>query len=674
MKKKTSIFKQLILNVIIPVVMALLILATLNYYRTKEILVQGSSDKNYVISDEIKNILEFQDLALGLVESRLDRTLRNYSDRLVNIYFADTKNIETANLKKIQQDLGMDSQLEDIYILNSQGEVVNTTFEKDLHRNFFSFGEQFKTFLLGVLTGNKFVSEKFSIETTTKNLRKYTYQPTDDGKYIIEIGNYSKEANNIIQVIKDRLNNISNKQKSIVSVDLFIGDDNPFSLNNEATINEKDKSILIDIFTRKDSRKFFEDRNNKNLHFDYSYMERKNTELYKGSVIRIISDRSNEDALLKAELLKSIVISGLTILAVIMMIYLKTRVITKPIKKLVANVNRIKEGDMNQRAEVEGNNEIASLSEHFNSMLERLEEYYNELEQKVIERTAKISHQKEEIELQRDSLSSKNTQLKFAYDEIEEQKKQITDSIHYARRIQDAILPADAYINRVLPDSFVLYKPKDIVSGDFYWVNDKDDKVIVAVVDCTGHGVPGAFMSIVGNNNLNIAVNVTGARKPSMILDALNEGVTKSLRQKEGVSGVKDGMDIALCSFDFKNNKLEFAAAFNPIFHVRDNILTQYDADKFPIGAFMDEELKKFKNNEIDLIKGDVIYIFSDGYKDQFGGKDDKKFMVKKFKILLAEISNLPMQEQKSILDKTIVDWMSNTVQVDDILVVGVRV
>ena len=581
--------------------------------------------------------------------------MANASNEIVNKYLTNSKNVESIDLRLIQQELGMNPQLEDIYIINSNGIVVNTTFEKDMNLNFFSFGEEHKKYLLKILNSGKFESERVSIEKNTGKLKKYSYQSTKDKKYIVELGIYSEQATKVVDMFKQQVNGISGKHESgVESVDFFISAETPVSFNNSnAQIKEDQQELFLKTFNEKTTNVVVENENGRKLHYEYIYMDRKNTDLYKGAVIRIVSDRSEEDEVLKKELTTFFILFGLTIISLLVLMFQKTKLITSPIKKLVENINRIREGDFKERAEVEGNNEIATLSEQYNLMLEKIEQYYSELEQKVIERTAQISRQK---------------------DEIEEQKKQIMDSIHYARRIQNAILPSDDFVKKVLPDSFVLYKPKDIVSGDFYWATEREGKSIFAVVDCTGHGVPGAFMSIVGSNNLNYAVNVSGARKPSDILDALNEGVTHSLRQREATNSVKDGMDVALCAIDFKTKKLEFAGAYNPVYHVRNNVMTEIGGDKFPIGAFIGEELKKFKNNEIDLLEGDTVYIFSDGYKDQFGGEKGKKFLSKRFKDLIVEISQKPVHEQKETLDKTIEFWMKDYSQVDDILIIGVKI
>jgi len=263
------------------------------------------------------------------------------------------------------------------------------------------------------------------------------------------------------------------------------------------------------------------------------------------------------------------------------------------------------------------------------------------------------------------------TERKTAEDIIKEKNKDITDSIKYAKRIQEAILPPDKLVKQCLPESFVLYKPKDIVSGDFYWIENAGDKILVAAVDCTGHGVPGAFVSIVGHNGLSRVFNEFKITQPALILDKLNEIVGETFRQQDNKE-VKDGMDIALCSIDFKNLTLEYAGAMNSLYLINNGELKEVKADKQPIGAF--DNRKNFTNHLIKLTAGDCIYIFSDGYADQFGGPKGKKFLYKKFQDLLLSIHKSPMNEQKEILDKAIMEWKGKHEQVDDILVIGVKI
>ena len=678
-RKSTTIFKQLIFNVVSPAITALLFLGTLNYQHTKNILVQSAHEKNQIISDEIRHIHELQDLAMEILQDQLNPRMEEISNKLVDDYFADTRNIEEANLYRIRNQLGMNPDFEDIYIINSHGIVVNTTFKADSGLNLFNFGIEHKQLLEEVMKSGEYVSERFAVEASSKRLKKYTYQATKDGRFIVELGIYSPKADEIIDKINERLNNLSVEQEGIESVCLFIVAEEPFSLVEGCTVSEEEMPYYRQVLHDKANVSHNAKIGKQWITYEYMYMYRKNTDLYKEAVIRIISDRSKERTLLRRELVNFLLIFGLALVVVMVLLYRKTRVITDPIKKLVENVNRITNGHMNERAEVIGNNEITSLSVKFNLMIEQLESYYNELEEKVRVRTAEIEKNRVEIEAQRDSLekqrnmlSKTNASLQEAYTEIEEKNKHIEDSIRYAKRIQNAILPPDEYVDKLLENYFILYKPKDIVSGDFYWVNKKDGMVYIAAVDCTGHGVPGAFMSIVGHDQLDYAVNVSGARRPAEILDALNQGVTATLRQTRTVLSVKDGMDIALCGINFKKKKLEYAGAFNPMYLLRDNELTQVKANKFPVGAFIGEELSKFTNNELDIRDGDVVYIFSDGYADQFGGPDNRKFLSKRFRDMLLDIHKRPAREQRDILDQTIEDWKGQYSQVDDILVIGI--
>jgi serine phosphatase RsbU (regulator of sigma subunit)/tetratricopeptide (TPR) repeat protein len=263
---------------------------------------------------------------------------------------------------------------------------------------------------------------------------------------------------------------------------------------------------------------------------------------------------------------------------------------------------------------------------------------------------------------------------------IEHKNKDITDSIRYAQRIQEAIFPPEEQVKLVLPDSFVFFQPKDIVSGDFYWIEKKENRIFFAAVDCTGHGVPGAFMSIVGNNGLNKAVHECNLIKPSEILDFLSKNVSETLRQSQVTEGkIKDGMDIALCCIERVEDggvKLSYAGAYNPlwVYHNSSRILTEVKGDKKPVGAFMADKQQPFTNHELILKKDDTIYIFSDGYVDQFGGDSGKKLKSVNFKKLLDSVQGLSMSEQKLQIQSAFENWKGHHEQVDDVCIIGVRV
>lgn len=257
---------------------------------------------------------------------------------------------------------------------------------------------------------------------------------------------------------------------------------------------------------------------------------------------------------------------------------------------------------------------------------------------------------------------------------IEQQHKEILDSINYARLIQNSILPGQEQIEEVLPDAFVFARPRNIVSGDFYWIKELNNKIFISACDCTGHGVPGALISIVGYKLLSKFTGEYRFSKPAEILNQLNKEFNSAAR-KIGNTEMKDGMDIALCTIDKENMIMEYAGAYNPIYLVRKGELIKLKADKIPVHLFTNSNGGEFNNYQIKIEKGDCIYLFSDGYADQFGGPKGKKFQYGQFKQLILSIHHLPMQEQKKIFDKTIEAWRSQSgdEQTDDMLIVGFK-
>lgn len=298
---------------------------------------------------------------------------------------------------------------------------------------------------------------------------------------------------------------------------------------------------------------------------------------------------------------------------------------------------------------------------------ERLKDKVNrELEQKVRERTREISEQKEEIESQRDEIEAQR-------DLVFDQKKEITDSIGYAQRIQAAILPQAGYLDAFLPEYFVLYKPRDIVSGDFYWIKELSTSIVVVAADCTGHGVPGAFMSMLGITLLNELFVEGGTSNPGEMLGQLRAKVKAMLAQEGSIRDQKDGMDMAIAVISKTKKELEFAGAYNPLYLIREGKqLFELKGDKQPIGIHWEES--DFSTQHIELKEKDTIYVFSDGFVDQYGGEEGKKFKAQKFKELLLSVQPEPMVKQKKLIDEAFEAWRGNREQIDDVCVIGIRI
>ena len=347
-----------------------------------------------------------------------------------------------------------------------------------------------------------------------------------------------------------------------------------------------------------------------------------------------------------------------TLIMVLVVSFFASKMITKPIKSLTKTSRELARGNWDVEVRVNQKDEIGILALSFKSMQNSLHKLVDDLQE--------INHNLEE------KVNLRTQELKVQKDLMEEKNIEILDSIHYAQRLQSAILPTQQFIYENLNDSFVLFLPKDIVSGDFYWMVKKGDEILVAAVDCTGHGVPGAMVSLVGANSLNRCVNEFGLINPAEILNKLRELVIETFNTSD--EEIKDGMDMSLVIINKKTLEINFAGANNPLWIARkeEKEFEIIKSDKQPIGRF--DYAKPFTNNKIQLKKGDCIYLFTDGYADQFGGTKGKKLKYKPLQDMMLQNIHLPMHKQQTLLENAFKDWMADFEQVDDVCIIGVRI
>jgi len=374
--------------------------------------------------------------------------------------------------------------------------------------------------------------------------------------------------------------------------------------------------------------------------------------------------------------------NGILVSFIYLLLFIRwtNRDISWPLKELLINIRNTRGGDKEQYSIVRTNDEIGELAEGYNEMTEKIHNYVEsissmnkDLEKKVNERTREVVEQKEEIETQKEEIEAQLDLATLQRDTITNQNELILDSIHYAKRIQSAILPPVQLLKEHLSDHFILFKPRDIVSGDYYWAREKDQKLLIAVADCTGHGVPGGFLSMLGISSMNEIVNRSTELNPGKILEQLREVVIASMHQTGSRDEAQDGIEIALCVIDLKKLSLDYSGANRPLYLVRDGSVQHIRPDRMPIGIY-EQDPVPFKKHTIKLKKGDSIYLFSDGYVDQLGGPLRKTFRAINFRKLLLEIQDQPMEKQKAILLENMALWQGEVEQIDDVLVMGFRI
>ena len=286
----------------------------------------------------------------------------------------------------------------------------------------------------------------------------------------------------------------------------------------------------------------------------------------------------------------------------------------------------------------------------------------------ILEQKTEIEQQKEEITAQRDEIEQQKFAVVSQNEEIEKQRTHIMDSIYYAKRIQKSVLKSDRFELPGMPPHFIFFKPKDIVSGDFYWAKSFGSKILLTAADCTGHGVPGAFMSMLGTAALNDVAHSQQKPEPAEVLNRLRNYITETLESDQA----KDGMDMALALIDTEEQLVTFAGANSPAFWVVNGVLTEYKASKMPVG-YMLKNPKPFTQTTFSTKEGGMLYLFSDGFMDQFGGEKSRKYLKSNFKNLLIRISELPIDKQKTALYNELQTWMLNHEQVDDMLIIGLQ-
>lgn len=648
--KRTSIFKQLIISVLIPVVILIASLSIYNFYDKKNQIETNREEIIAQLQAETAEFLTFFDITLLELEKSMSADARQFSERLVMDVFKDTDKILELDLDSLKLAIGMTDR-QDIYIIDTNGVIANTSYEPDLGLDFFARGEYFINHFKEVWKRQEFMEDRISIEGSTRLPKKYTYQSTLDSNYIVELGMYNEASITLSQHLVKRLNEMPDKYEDIDSVTLYFG--TTYFMNYQRhEMRESHMKLAEKTLSTEVSSKIIEEQNGLNYTTEFHFLKMEQSKLHDGYILRVIHNDSKLKALLMSELKSFMINLLLFTLPIFILIFWRARSISKPISRLVSKIDAIQtDKNLEQRVPITGNNEVTELGIHFNSMVSELEESYNTLEQKVADRTKEVVEQKEIIE--------------EVYTEIQ-------DSIHYAQRLQQAILPSFDDIKKTIPEHFILFKPKDVVSGDFYWFEENDHFAFIAAADCTGHGVPGAMVSVVCSNALNRSVNefkLTGAAE---ILNKTRELVIETFA-KSG-DNVKDGMDIALCVIQKSRKLLQYAGANNPLWIIHQNgaEVEEVKPDKQPIGLY--EGMASFNDHIIDIQDGDQFYIFTDGYADQFGGERGKKLKYKPFKqLLLAHASN-SMKDQHIAFSQFFHEWQGEFDQLDDVCLIGFKV
>ncbi|MFN5983396.1 MAG: SpoIIE family protein phosphatase [Fluviicola sp.] len=643
----SSIRAQLLINLLIPVVLVLSAVFYLFYQIDKERLHQKNRENRNNILAETKNLIHYYDHSIREHEKdligRMEKLSYELRDRLAN-----QSKLEKVDLYSLSKELGLDTKNEHIYIINKETEILNTTFKKDLGLKFTDFGASMLPHFTNIRLSNKFHEDRFGLETRTGKIKKYSFLPTKDRQYIIELGFYSTQADSYRSLLLKKIRSMGKRYPGVNESYLNLTVKN---INSKANSPKHIASAFAKcIKSRKDQTVLIDNPKTKAIEqLEFIFLPVMKSNLYAGYVLELKTDNSEEQKLFQDLLFDFLIIGFIASILLLTLIIWRTKKIADPIQHLSYQTQMIDANHLNENIQIKGSKEIQELGENFNSMIHKLKESYDSLEEKVEIRT-------EELRIQQHILKEKN--------------QEITESIHYAKFIQDALLPSESLIKAIIPQSFIYFQPKDIIAGDFYWFAERDENYYIAVADCTGHGVPGAMVSVLCINSLNEAFNKLPKGKTGEILDVTRDLVVERLTKES--SSLKDGMDISLIKIDFKSKQIEWSGANNPLWIFNENGCSILSPDKQPIGH-SDNKIP-FTTHTYSYSPTDLFILFSDGFADQFGGPKDKKFKYSTLKELIQNKMHLSEEELKQNLQVSFEEWKGDAEQTDDVCIIGFRI
>ncbi len=639
--RQKTILRQLLLNLLLPVIAVLFIVFIVLFSYNQEKLNEQLRKEEQNILEETKNLTFYFDFSIRQHERVFIEPMREHAEQLRKTFRLQSP--KTANLFQLSRELGIDTTTEHLYIIDEHQTIVNTTFPPDLGLNFAQLNASYIDFFNDIRKQDVFKEDRFGLEMKTGKIKKYAFLPTEDHRYVIEIGKYSEEANAYRELLMKRIASLGNRYASFKKVDLFLGVKGSPDVRST---NKKFNAAYLKCLATTRPQTIAIDRPETAYkeRWDLFFIPVRDSKLYAGYILALEVDDSEEQFLFADLFQRFVLIFAISIGLLMFLMIWRARKIANPIRSLSKQTLSISSDKLSTVVEASGSAEIEQLSANFNKMIGQLKESYETLEEKVVERTRELSEQKIIVE---------------------EKNKEIVESIEYARFIQQALLPDLSVAKQQVKELEVLYLPKDIIAGDFYWVQQLESEWWIAVADCTGHGVPGAMVSVLCMNALQQTFAEQNWTATGLFLDAVREKVIASFSKEQ--RQLKDGMDISLLRFFPKEGRLQWSGANNPLWIMRDQECMEWKGDKQPIGAYADQS--PFTTHEIELASNDLVCLFSDGYADQFGGPKNKKFKYSTLKDTLQHTKRLDSSQRLAHLERTFTDWKGKEEQTDDVCV-----
>ncbi len=646
MKKTQSIQNQLLVNILLPSLIVLTLVFYFFYQYNLELLQENTEKNKRNVLAETNNLIAYYDFSIHKHEEQFVERMTELSylikEKIINLEVA-----KKINLIDFALSLEMDTLNEHIYLIDRDTRIFNTTFPTDFGMRFADFGNQYFQLFNKIYQSNKLKIDRFGTESRTQRIKKYSFISSKDSQFLIELGFYSNDADEYRGLLMNKIEKLSKRYEGINSSHLYLA---VKGIENHLEKDEKIKNAYKKCLQTKKNT-LVENDNPKTRTIEkveFLFLPVKESNIYAGYILKLEVDDSAESKLFYSMLQRFAIfalVSGVLLLSLILW---RTRKLSKPIEELEQQTKKISSTNLDSSVSIDGPKELQSLATSFNQMTKKLKTSYDELEDKVVARTKE--------------LSTKNSI-------IEHKNKEITESIEYAKFIQNALLPSKNVLKNFFTDFSIFYQPKDIVAGDFYWFNESENYCYFAVADCTGHGVPGAMVSVLCVNSLNASLENGKELTTGDLLNRTREQIIERLTKED--SALQDGMDISILRIAKDKSTLQWSGANNPLW-IFGQETESIVADKQPVGKY--SVTKNFVSHDILLKGNELIVLFTDGFPDQFGGPKNKKFKYTNFQQLIQEQKNEKATEIKENLKIIFNNWKGEEEQTDDVCVAIIRI
>jgi len=644
-----------ILNMVIPIAVLLLILSLINIYSDLKQNEAYRLDIQESLNSELRSFVELQYASLHVIEQAMEGDMQRNSEFIVNEINKRSSNPESADLYALREKIGIDTSLCDLYIINRDGIIVNTTFKPDLYFSFANFGQNHILYLYECFRNREFVTPSFFFDSKSERYRKYSYQPTADGRYIVEIGYYSPLADKIYSYVADFMRNRASEIDAVVYINQYAFLERPKSFNLKQQFPKEHYKYLPEL---KAHGEVTVSQKEEEGDFIYNYLyDSLPYGISNGIIIGIKTKKPVGLGCIDANIMRHIVFDVVFIVIIIMFMVMSMRKWHAKSDMVFNAAKNISEDIPQSKLPISGRGEYPRLVSYFNKIIENTNLLKSEnvrLHQQLNFTSHRILELQESLRIQQQMLDTTRVEEK--------------QSLNYAYRIQQALMPDQNDFFDILPKSFIYHKQRLSVGGDFFWHTTINGQTILVVGDCSGSGQTAAFLSIVGITLLNNIIRAQDVVVPALILDKLDSAI-KDLFSDDYYY---DQISMVVCAINTDDKQLTFSSANMPVVTVANGVTQTHRGCQFSLGM-SSGVANVFNNISLGYDEETTFYISTKGYLSQFDASDSKKLNFNNYRKLLTSISGLPMTEQQKSLDSYIDAWRGKTPQTDDILIVGFK-